>query len=250
MERRLRLRESSDIKRVRGRGMAVAEGPFVARVLPNRLDPPQNRYTVVAGKKQGNAVKRNRVKRLAREALRHLDPLLVTGVDVLVLVRGKAEEVPDYATARALLDRIVARAGLLAEPGLAGKPGSGANAGADGQLRRSADATAPGDGERAHGDRSRPNAPSRATDAGAVRLEPRPGATGGGAAEGAHDARSAGERAVSVHAGGDERRGRARPTRHDRQATREGAGPSGTTDGRPTAGDRSGDAPVRRGGAG
>lgn len=123
MERRLRLRESSDIKRVRGRGMAVAEGPFVVRVLPNRLDPPQNRYTVVAGKKQGKAVKRNRVKRLAREALRHLDPLLVTGIDVLVLVRGKAEEVPDYATARALLDRVVARAGLLAPPG-----GHGGNA--------------------------------------------------------------------------------------------------------------------------
>jgi ribonuclease P protein component len=116
MERRLRLRDSADIKRVRGRGLAVAEGPLLAKVLPNRLEPAQNRYQVVAGKKQGNAVKRNRVKRLVREALRHLDPSLIPGVDLLILVRGKAEEIPDYAAARALLDRIVAKAGLAGAP--------------------------------------------------------------------------------------------------------------------------------------
>ncbi len=213
MERRLRLRESADIKRVRGRGMAVAEGPFVVRVLPNRLDPPQNRYSVVAGKKQGNAVKRNRVKRLAREALRHLDPLLVTGIDVLVLVRGKAEEVPDYATARALLDRVVVRAGLLAPSG-----GHGANARAGDPPRRhtSDEIQGPADASRPPGVAS-------------TGRERPPRVVG----EGPAPSRVVSEKEV---------REPARPSRQDRQAAREGTGPSPTTDDRP-------DAPGRRGGA-
>ena len=114
--RDLRLREPHDIRRVRSKGRSFPEGPVVVRVLPNRLEPVQNRYTVVAGKKQGGSVQRNRVKRLLREALRHVHPTLVPGVDVLVIVRGTAAEIPDYATARAIVDRVVARAGLLAPP--------------------------------------------------------------------------------------------------------------------------------------
>lgn len=244
MERRLRLRESSDIKRVRARGMAVAEGPFVARVLPNRLEPPQNRYTVVAGKKQGNAVKRNRVKRLAREALRHLDPLLVTGVDVLVLVRGKAEEVPDYATARALLDRIVARAGLLAESKAAGNPVGGANVAGREQERRSTGPAAEAiDGERGDGERAQATTRRPAADASAVPVDPRPASLGDEAAGSAIDAAgSAGVRSGSPHVGADGA-GRARSSHHDRQVTRQGTGPS------PTTGDPPDDVAARREGA-
>ncbi|MFM9105361.1 MAG: ribonuclease P protein component, partial [Chloroflexota bacterium] len=101
MDRARRLREPHDIRRVRGKGRSWPEGPVVVRVLPNRLDPPANRYTVIAGKKQGGAVQRNRAKRLLREALRHADPNLARGLDVLVIVRGRAEEIPNYAAARA-----------------------------------------------------------------------------------------------------------------------------------------------------
>ena len=129
MDRRLRLRDDADIRRVRSRGRAVTEGPLVGRVLPNRLLPPRNRYTVIAGKKQGNAVARNRVKRLVREALRHLHPSLAPGIDLAIYVRGKAEEVPTYAVARALVERIVGRAGLVAASARrgdeAGKDGGG-----------------------------------------------------------------------------------------------------------------------------
>jgi ribonuclease P protein component len=91
MERSRRLREPHDIRRVRSKGRSFAEGPVIVRVLPNRLDPPANRYTVIAGKKQGGAVQRNRVKRLLREALRHVHDSLVPGIDVLVIVRGRAD---------------------------------------------------------------------------------------------------------------------------------------------------------------
>lgn len=113
MERRLRLRREWEVRRVRSRGRAFADGPLVARVLRNDLDPPANRYTVVAGKKVGGSVQRNRLKRLVREALRHLDPSLAPGHDVVVVVRGGVDEMPGYAVARAALDRILRRAGLL-----------------------------------------------------------------------------------------------------------------------------------------
>ena len=118
VERRLRLREEADVRRVRSRGRSWADGPLVARVLPNpragaEAEPPANRYAVVAGRKVGGSVQRNRVKRLVREAIRHLHPHLAPGHDVVVVVRGTVEELPDYATARAVLERIVRRAGML-----------------------------------------------------------------------------------------------------------------------------------------
>ena len=131
MDRRLRLREDADIRRVRARGRAVAEGPLVGRVLPNGLLPPRNRYTVIAGKKQGNAVQRNRVKRLVREALRHLHPTLAPGFDLAVIVRGKAEEIPTYAVARPLVERIVGRAGMLGESRSRGVGESGSRGGGE-----------------------------------------------------------------------------------------------------------------------
>ena len=101
------------MREVRSRGKAWASGPLVARVLPNRLEPRQNRYAVVAGKRAGKAVQRNRLKRLVREALRHLHPRLAPGYDVVVIVRGDVAEMPTLAVAEEALQRIMVRAGLL-----------------------------------------------------------------------------------------------------------------------------------------
>jgi ribonuclease P protein component len=113
VERRLRLRREAEVRRARARGRAWADGPLVARVLPNALDPPQNRYAVIAGKKVGKAHERNRAKRLVREAVRHLHPRLQPGHDVVIIVRGGLDELPGLAAAEASLGRIVTRAGLL-----------------------------------------------------------------------------------------------------------------------------------------
>lgn len=113
VERRLRLRRQTDVRRARSRGRAAADGPLVARVLVNGSLPPANRYTVIAGKKSGNSVHRNRLKRLVREALRALHPTLRPGHDVVLLLRGTVADLPDYATALATLDRVVRRANLL-----------------------------------------------------------------------------------------------------------------------------------------
>ena len=119
VSRDLRLRHEFDVRQTRSRGKAQAEGPIVIRVLRNTLDPAQNRYAFVAGKRVGNAVARNRLKRLCREAIRHLNPLLTQGYDFVVIVRGTTAEMPDYATARATLERLLIRARVLTPEALA-----------------------------------------------------------------------------------------------------------------------------------
>jgi ribonuclease P protein component len=121
--RQYRLREDYDVRRTRSRGKSWPNGPLVARILPNTLEPAQNRYTVIAGKKCGKAVQRNRMKRLVREALRGYHPHLRPGHDLVIVCRGAAEELPTMATAQALLGEIFTRASLWKPGATPPKPG-------------------------------------------------------------------------------------------------------------------------------
>ena len=99
------------MRTARSRGRAVADGPLVLRYLPNVSDPPRNRYGVVAGRKSGGSVQRNRLKRVTREALRELHPSLRPGYDLVIIIRGTVEELPGSAEARQLLTGMLRRAG-------------------------------------------------------------------------------------------------------------------------------------------
>ena len=92
MERRLRLREEWAVNDARRKGRSFSSGPIVARILVQTNGPGHNRYAVVAGKRIGNAVQRNRCKRLIREAMRELHPRLQPGHDVVLIARGGIEE--------------------------------------------------------------------------------------------------------------------------------------------------------------
>jgi len=116
MERRLRLRESYDIQHTRAKGSSATSGPLVARILPNRLDPAQNRYTVVAGKRVGKSHDRNRCKRLAREALRLIHPQLEQGFDVVLIVRGGPQELTGLDVASESIRQIFSKARMLKAP--------------------------------------------------------------------------------------------------------------------------------------
>jgi len=124
VNRALRLREEAEVREARARGKAYADGPLVARVLANGTG--RNRYAVIAGKRVGKAVQRNRCKRLAREALRALHPRLLPGYDIVIIVRGTVEELTGLDVAQGSLERIAARAGLIRpeqpSPGPAGHP--------------------------------------------------------------------------------------------------------------------------------
>ncbi len=110
MERRLRLRDGADFRRVRNRGRS-----YVNRLL--RLGVARglcthNRYGVVTGKNLGGAVTRNRTRRLLREALRDLHAQLQPGHDLVVVARP-ALVGGSLAAVRCALTKQLERAGLL-----------------------------------------------------------------------------------------------------------------------------------------
>lgn len=85
MNKRFRLKKSSDFQRVRRFGKAIAH-PFVVLVfLPNDLD--QVRVGVAAGKSIGNAVQRNRAKRILRAAIQPHLSKVKSGNDCVLIAR-------------------------------------------------------------------------------------------------------------------------------------------------------------------
>jgi ribonuclease P protein component len=85
MNRRFRLTKSTDFKRVRREGRSFAHPLLVLIADPNRSD--ETRIGVVAGKRIGNAVQRNKAKRRLREAARALHTNLQSGWDLVLLAR-------------------------------------------------------------------------------------------------------------------------------------------------------------------
>ncbi len=110
MERRLRLRDGADFRRVRNRGRGYASRLLRLGVAQGMR--PHNRYGVVTGKHLGNAVTRNRLRRLLREALRSLHPQLQPGHDLVIVARA-ALAGESQATVRCALQQQLRRAGLL-----------------------------------------------------------------------------------------------------------------------------------------
>jgi ribonuclease P protein component len=70
---------------VRDRGKKESRGPLTVRALPNEL--PHCRLGISIGRHCGSAVRRNRIKRLLREAFRLLQHDFPVGYDLLITVR-------------------------------------------------------------------------------------------------------------------------------------------------------------------
>jgi ribonuclease P protein component len=81
----MRLRRPQDFRRVWKEGRSWAHPLFILWAAPNEL--PYSRLGFTASRKVGNAVTRNRARRLLREAARHLYPHLAGGRDVVLVAR-------------------------------------------------------------------------------------------------------------------------------------------------------------------
>lgn len=111
MQRKFRLTRSEDFKRVRRSGRSYAHPLLVLAAQAG--NEGQLHVGVAASRTLGTAVKRNRAKRLLREAIRTLLPMLPTGWDIVLIARPPLVSCTVFEVREALLV-LLRRASLLA----------------------------------------------------------------------------------------------------------------------------------------
>ena len=87
MRTTIALKENRDFRRIYSRGRSFVGRGAVLYVTPNRQ--PFNRIGITVSKKLGCAVKRNRAKRVIREAYRSLEPAVKQGCDFVFVARSR-----------------------------------------------------------------------------------------------------------------------------------------------------------------
>lgn len=80
------MRENKDFLNMYKKGRYIISKYSVIYVKPNNR--PFNRFGITAGKKIGNAVARNRAKRLIRLAYQKAEVKLPVGIDIVIVARS------------------------------------------------------------------------------------------------------------------------------------------------------------------
>lgn len=79
------MNRNQDFQRLYRCGAFCSLGAAVLYAMPNQR--AENRLGITAGKKIGNAVKRNRAKRIIREAYRAVEADMPIGLDIVIVAR-------------------------------------------------------------------------------------------------------------------------------------------------------------------
>jgi len=111
-----RLRRRADIGSVFASGISARDRLATLVARPNNL--PYSRMGVGISRRHGNAVRRNRIKRLCREAMRLSRPDLPAGWDYMLLPRAGTR-----LTLASLRKSVVSLGGRVASAGAAGRQG-------------------------------------------------------------------------------------------------------------------------------
>ena len=107
------LKRNKQFRQVYRKGKSVACRELVLIYAKNRSDMVHVGFSV--GKKLGNSVVRNRVKRRLREAFRPNLPLLLPGFDLIVIARDAARDAP-FSSLADSLRYLLRKAGLFQKP--------------------------------------------------------------------------------------------------------------------------------------
>ncbi len=110
MRRQYRLRDKKRFQQVRRQGRSYKHRLMVLVILPN--EQPHSRFGFTASKRIGNAVKRNRVRRLMREAVRLQWDDIAPGWDVVCIARRPIASAT-FQDVQAACRQLLSQAGLL-----------------------------------------------------------------------------------------------------------------------------------------
>jgi ribonuclease P protein component len=109
MKREERITKPDQYTEIYNKGSSYVDYYLVLKLMPNQLKI--SRYGISVSKRIGNAVVRNRVKRLLREILR-VTPLN-PGWDIILIARSPASGA-DYHRMQQSVNILLSRAGIMA----------------------------------------------------------------------------------------------------------------------------------------
>lgn len=113
MKRVYRLRRPDQFRRARREGRSFTIPLLTLNVVPGRRR--RTRCGFVVGKQIGNAVRRNRAKRRAREAVRLILPQITPGYDIVFVVRSPELLTASFATIRQAVEQLLRRARIWSD---------------------------------------------------------------------------------------------------------------------------------------
>ena len=108
MQQQFRLTGTKRFSQIHQEGRSLANNILVLRVLPNDLE--WSRFGFVVGKRIGNAVVRNRVKRRLREVIRQAP--LTGGWDAIFIARRGSDQV-SYQQMQRSVENLLQRTRLI-----------------------------------------------------------------------------------------------------------------------------------------
>ena len=112
MKRTLSLKKSNDFQRVLQRGKWYNGKLVSIYMLKNNFD--RNFLGIAVGKKAGKAVKRNKIKRIIREAYRQFDSDILTGNTIVIVWKTKnLYESLNFCTIKEDMLKCFSKAGIL-----------------------------------------------------------------------------------------------------------------------------------------
>ncbi|WP_226683782.1 ribonuclease P protein component [Sutcliffiella horikoshii] len=91
MRKEQRIKKNKEFQHVFQKGKSMANRQFVIYAV-QKADQPVFRIGLSVSKKIGNAVTRNRIKRLVRQAVHEIKEQLPGGVDIVIIARKPAAD--------------------------------------------------------------------------------------------------------------------------------------------------------------